>query len=182
MSTITKNRRALTLLATAGAAAGIAAIVAPTTAVAAGNQPSLNNGEWRLAPAAAGAQAATPKAVAAPNALSTCTGWSDFVNGFGEVVHIPSIGQGDGQVTCGLGQGNANNAVFKLQTALNRCYGNNLTVDGNFGPLTADALRKAQQKESISADAQYGPQTRDHLSWPIFESDGTFSRCAKFNF
>ena len=59
-------------------------------------------------------------------------------------------------------QGNGGDAVAAAQTALN-AHGHGLTVDGAFGPATADAARAFQTAKGITADGIVGPQTWQHL-------------------
>ena len=56
-----------------------------------------------------------------------------------------------------------NEAVKALQDTLNFCYGENLLLDGDFGPLTSQALARAQADEGIIVDGWYGNDSRDHL-------------------
>lgn len=65
------------------------------------------------------------------------------------------------RITTGSPKNNA--AVRALQTNLNWCYGENLLVDGDFGSITAAALRRAQADEGILVDGWYGNESRDNL-------------------
>jgi peptidoglycan hydrolase-like protein with peptidoglycan-binding domain len=51
-------------------------------------------------------------------------------------------------------------AVGQLQTTMNVCYGEHLTVDDDFGSLTEAALVRTQKKAGTQADGVYGPNTR----------------------
>jgi peptidoglycan hydrolase-like protein with peptidoglycan-binding domain len=73
---------------------------------------------------------------------------------------------GNGPEPPTLAQGSQGPVVDKLQTALNEGRGSFapssdpvLTVDGIFGPLTATAVRGAQQSGSIAVDGIVGLQT-----------------------
>lgn len=63
-------------------------------------------------------------------------------------------------VNCNMVQGNVSQGVRQLQTTLNKCYGEHLAEDANFGSLTRAALIRAQQKAGTAADGIYGPNTR----------------------
>lgn len=76
---------------------------------------------------------------------------------------IPSSGSTAASTNCGMAPGAHSSAVANLQRNLNTCYGENLQVDSDFGPLTRDALKRAQRTEGISADGVYGPVTRNNL-------------------
>jgi murein L,D-transpeptidase YcbB/YkuD len=73
---------------------------------------------------------------------------------------------GDGPEPPTLAEGSAGSVVGKLQTALNEGRGDwasasdpPLVIDGFFGPLTATAVRGAQQLGGIEVDGVVGPQT-----------------------
>lgn len=74
-------------------------------------------------------------------------------------------GTSSGSTNCRLTLASpANNAAVRaLQTNLNWCYGENLLVDGDFGPLTSAALKRAQAEEGILVDGWYGNEARDNL-------------------
>jgi peptidoglycan hydrolase-like protein with peptidoglycan-binding domain len=59
-------------------------------------------------------------------------------------------------------EGSGGEAVKAAQTQLNK-YGAGLTVDGNFGPRTADAARSFQSSHGLGADGVVGPQTWQNL-------------------
>jgi peptidoglycan hydrolase-like protein with peptidoglycan-binding domain len=63
-------------------------------------------------------------------------------------------------------------AVRAVQEALVRCNGQNVTVDGTFGPETRAALAQIQQQSGLSADGFYDPATRDALQWPATSASG----------
>ena len=50
--------------------------------------------------------------------------------------------------------------VAKLQTILNEVFGEKLGIDGDYGPATTAAVKKAQAKIGANADGYYGPATR----------------------
>ena len=67
---------------------------------------------------------------------------------------------------CTMYQGVYNNdAVKTLQRTLNKCYGESLAVDGNFGPATKAAVKRAQADHHITQDGVAGPVTLDTIKW-----------------
>jgi peptidoglycan hydrolase-like protein with peptidoglycan-binding domain len=69
-----------------------------------------------------------------------------------------------------LVEGDTGPAVETLQTRLN-VWGANLTVDGDFGPLTLAAVKAFQTERKLTVDGIVGPQT-----WTALEqSPGTYS-------
>ncbi|SFE35291.1 Putative peptidoglycan binding domain-containing protein [Actinopolyspora alba] len=81
----------------------------------------------------------------------------------------------DGDHDCLLGQGVSNNAVRSLQRSLYFCNGQDIAVDGIYGPNTAAAVRAVQRSAGIAVDGVYGPNTRDVMSFRIY------SDCQDFN-
>jgi peptidoglycan hydrolase-like protein with peptidoglycan-binding domain len=63
---------------------------------------------------------------------------------------VPTVGNGTFQPNCQLAAGNDSTAVELLQVALNKCYGYDLTEDGDFGPLTQSAVEGMQSRLGIS--------------------------------
>jgi peptidoglycan hydrolase-like protein with peptidoglycan-binding domain len=104
----------------------------------------------------------TPAARASAASLPTCTGTSLVTDLDGVQALVPSAG---GNTTCQLVEGNDNAAVERLQFDLDACYGAGLYLDSDFGPLTKAALQAAQRSAGISADGNYGTQTRDWILW-----------------
>ncbi|MFL6074089.1 MAG: peptidoglycan-binding protein [Mycobacteriales bacterium] len=64
-----------------------------------------------------------------------------------------------------LQQGSSGSCVSELQTRLNQ-LGAHLSVDGNFGPATRNAVEAFQGRSSIGVDGIVGPTTRSHLDSP----------------
>src|SRR5215468_6176617 len=59
-----------------------------------------------------------------------------------EPMRVPTVGNGTpNQFLCVLGPGGATVPVMRLQIDLNYCYSNTLAVDGQYGPLTTQAVR-----------------------------------------
>lgn len=53
--------------------------------------------------------------------------------------------------------------VKNLQEILNTVFGEDLTIDGDYGPATTAAVKKAQGMMSISQDGYYGPATESAM-------------------
>lgn len=62
-----------------------------------------------------------------------------------------------------LSYGSKGEEVRKLQTALNR-VGATLTVDGNYGAKTEQAVRNFQDDHGLRSDGLAGPATMDALA------------------
>ncbi|MFD7704307.1 peptidoglycan-binding protein [Streptomyces caelestis] len=97
-----------------------------------------------------GVATATPASAATP----TCD-WVGSYAGAWVPMH-----RGTSTVNCNMVQGTNSPAVQKLQYSMNLCYGENLSLDGDFGPATKAALIRTQRKAGTPADGQYGPNTR----------------------
>ncbi|MGW1224922.1 peptidoglycan-binding domain-containing protein [Streptomyces sp. NPDC001478] len=92
---------------------------------------------------------------------STVTVRASFIEWAGEA-KIPSYGTNK---TCQMSKGSNSNAVSALQLTLNKCYGEKLSVDREFGENTRLALIRAQKKAGVAADGIYGPNTARALGW-----------------
>lgn len=69
-------------------------------------------------------------------------------------------------VDCGLGDGSGDEeAVVALQTALVRCNGQDIAVDGEYGSQTAEAVTRVQERAGVSADGTFDPDTRQAMQW-----------------
>ncbi|MFC9897728.1 peptidoglycan-binding protein [Nocardia sp. NPDC127579] len=102
---------------------------------------------------------------AAPaNAASTCSGTYKHEDRSGRIATMPSTGS----YGCMMRNGDSSDAVKALQMALRHCYGQNISVDGQFGPRTESALKYAQREAGASADGIYGPDTRSKIKWPYW--------------
>lgn len=74
----------------------------------------------------------------------------------GAQLHVP-----DGSTLLRRGSGGMD--VKRLQNSLNLVFGEKLAVDGDFGPATEAAVKRAQSKLKVTADGEYGPQTANAL-------------------
>jgi peptidoglycan hydrolase-like protein with peptidoglycan-binding domain len=150
------------LLAMAGMTTGLAGILAATPAQA----------------APAPQQAAPEQQPDAALALPVCASWTDYVTGPGTPydVHIPTTTRNSGNRNCVLTNGAQTDGVFKLQDALNRCYGQGLVADGDFGPATEAAVRNVQRFHGLPVDGDFGPQTSAAMTWPKY-LNGSYNHC-----
>lgn len=87
-------------------------------------------------------------------ATPTCNWVASYANAW-----VPYY-DGTSTVDCNMVQGNVSQGARQLQTTLNKCYGEHLVEDGDFGSLTKAALMRAQQKAGTAVDGVYGPNTR----------------------
>lgn len=125
----------------------------------------------RLALAATAAAVASGAVVglapqAAQAALPTCDTyrvWDD--------AYVPDYSP-TGSVDCELFQGAHGDGVKQLQITLNYCCSEHLDTDGDYGPLTREAVRRAQRAAGAARDGRYGPETRKKIlhrgAAPIF--------------
>lgn len=118
----------------------------------------------------------------AAQASSPCTSLTFYrVGGYpgGADMHVPTVGWQTGNKHCYLTYGHSGSAVLVLQEALNNCYSRSLSLDGNYGTKTREAVRYAQHRinedivyADIAEDGEYGPQTRAYMGFAIFGVDG----------
>jgi Putative peptidoglycan binding domain len=78
-----------------------------------------------------------------------------------------SLISSDSSTTCVMREGSGDDeAVTVLQTALVQCNGQNVTIDGNYGAATTQAVANVQRQHGLPADGAYGPSTLEVMSWP----------------
>jgi hypothetical protein len=63
-------------------------------------------------------------------------------------------------------------AVAVLQTALARCNGHPVAIDGEYGPETEQAVIAVQRQAGVGADGAYGPVTLQVMRWPTTTASG----------
>jgi len=136
-----------------------------------------------IAPAAALAVASgiavLPALTSAPpaSAAAVCTGTSLVTGGGGDQIRVPTTTNGSKNVTCDLALGNTGSGVARLQVALDNSLcnppGAGLAVDGDYGPLTQQAVRNTQAAYGVAVDGIYGPVTGHAMWWPVAGSNGT---------
>ncbi|WP_328476256.1 peptidoglycan-binding protein [Actinoplanes sp. NBC_00393] len=108
-------------------------------------------------------------------ALPTCTRAANMVGESGLWLwEVPLTG---GKSTnCELNQGDTGDGVEALQWVLNICYKRTeVNADGQFGSITANALRAAQRTAGTPADGIFGPNTRKKFK---FRSNGGSGPCS----
>ena len=75
----------------------------------------------------------------------------------------PAPAPASGGATPALRQGSRGAAVSQLQSRL-RAHGYNVSVDGDFGPATANAVRSFQRAKGLGVDGVVGPATWSALN------------------
>jgi peptidoglycan hydrolase-like protein with peptidoglycan-binding domain len=127
------------------------------------------------------ASAAPASAAGAPSAASAavfCTGTS-LVAGTSDrgavQLRVPTLGNGGGVDNCNLELGDDNVAVSRLQIGLDSScnFSADIPVDGDYGPLTRQAVISAQLGLGVAPDGEYGPVTGSAMEWPVAGSNGT---------
>jgi peptidoglycan hydrolase-like protein with peptidoglycan-binding domain len=131
--------------------------------------------------ASAGPASAATAGVKPASTSAFCTGTS-LVAGASDrgpvQLRVPTVGNGTGNWHCNLEFGDDNVAVARLQVALDssNCeLGAGLTVDGDYGSLTRQAVVNVQKARGAPADGEYGPVTGAVMLWPVAGSNDT--RC-----
>jgi Putative peptidoglycan binding domain len=94
-------------------------------------------------------------------------------------VQVPgntSLLDSDGSANCVMGEGRGDDeAILVLQSALARCNGQSVGVDGDYGEQTTQAVMNVQQQHGVTADGAYGPATLEVMGWPSMGSGGCVS-------
>jgi len=127
-----------------------------------------------------GAVAVAPSA-AGWTYVGHCSGNSPIscTAGSSQQIKVPhTMYQGLKNVRCWMDYGSTGDGVRILQLALKSCYGRSITVDGQFGPDTRDALKYAQSQERITVDGLYGEEGFYNLKWPRYTQAGARNGCA----
>lgn len=97
----------------------------------------------------------------------------ETASGNAQVPGDTSLIGSDDSANCVMREGSGDDgAILVLQTALVRCNGQNLTVDGDYGAQTTQAVMNVQQQHGITADGAYGPATLEVMGWPGTGSSG----------
>ncbi|QHT57127.1 peptidoglycan-binding protein [Cellulomonas sp. H30R-01] len=132
---------------------------------------------------AAGSLAATATASSAAvpechyQAYPRATGYGPYITPpSADMVGLSSCWMKNGSnpvVVMRLGFQASYSAVWELQSALNLCYREPITVDGWFGAQTETALKQVQASYGLKADGIYGANTQAKLLVPGKNADGT---------
>jgi hypothetical protein len=109
---------------------------------------------------------------------STCDGVLvvETPSGNAQVPGDTSLLDSDGSANCVMGEGRGDDeAILVLQSALARCNGQSVGVDGDYGAQTTQAVMNVQQQHGVTADGAYGPATLEVMGWPSTGSGGCVS-------
>jgi peptidoglycan hydrolase-like protein with peptidoglycan-binding domain len=109
---------------------------------------------------------------------STCDGVVvvETPSGNAQVPGDTSLLDSDGSADCVMGEGRGDDeAILVLQSALARCNGQSVGVDGDYGAQTTQAVMNVQQQHGVTADGAYGPTTLEVMGWPSTGSGGCVS-------
>ncbi|HET6834031.1 MAG TPA: peptidoglycan-binding domain-containing protein [Acidimicrobiales bacterium] len=112
------------------------------------------------------------------DSASTCDGVVvvETASGNAQVPGDTSLIGSEDSASCVMSEGGGDDeAVVVLQTALARCNGQSVGVDGNYGAQTTQAVMNVQQQHGVTADGAYGPATLEVMGWPGTGSAGCVS-------
>jgi hypothetical protein len=97
-------------------------------------------------------------------------------SGNAQVPGNTSLTGSDDTANCVMREGSGDDeAILVLQSALTRCNGQSLAVDGDYGAQTTQAVMNVQQQHGVTADGAYGPATLEVMGWPSTGSGGCVS-------
>ena len=90
----------------------------------------------------------------------------------------PTTELGSDDTNCVLATGSSGGGVFTLQDSLIRCYNQDITFDGLYGPQTRQAVINVQNFHHLTPDGVFGPLTNNAMVWPRYVADtGNFWYC-----
>ncbi len=119
--------------------------------------------------------AARPAAAALPLCNGTAIAIAqNATTDFGDVV-VPIRKGASVASNCQTGSGSAGPWVTALQRHLRNCNGQNIDVDGIYGPDTKQAVKNVQSAGHITADGIYGPKTMTVMRWYTVADSGKTS-------
>ncbi|WP_221437797.1 peptidoglycan-binding domain-containing protein [Schaalia hyovaginalis] len=58
--------------------------------------------------------------------------------------------------------------LAELQYSLKRCNGQQIAVDGVYGPATEQAVKNVQYAHGLYVDGVYGPATGSAMTWKAY--------------
>jgi hypothetical protein len=118
-----------------------------------------------LAAVSVGIMSAVVVGAPASASLATCYTTTGLDTSAYGPVSVPSAGSTADSTSCAMSLNANSSAVSRLQQTLNKCNGQSISEDGQFGPATKSALQAAQRLRGVTGDGVYGPVTRDALRW-----------------
>jgi len=156
-----------TLIAMACVTAGVAAAAVALSPAYASTETAADSADELKA-----SVAALRSSGIAVAALPTCRSHRDIVSG-NLLLHVPTTDGGD--ANCQLQNGDFNMSGVKvLQDALNRCNGESLATDADYGPLTTAAVKRAEGRAGLAQDGIYTFTLFDRMPWPVFDRNTGF--------
>lgn len=84
---------------------------------------------------------------------------------------LPRSSAASGFLSCGLEPGLRYDGVKALQRSLRYCHGQDIAIDGSYGPATRQAVVNVQRwynasySPDIDVDGYYGPETLLAMKW-----------------
>lgn len=145
------------------------ALIASFRGVARGVRRAFATGLSALVLTVVGVGLSATPAHAVDQSTATCTksGYG-LALASGIPMHVPETSSGSENCLLSASQ-YGSGATKALQTAMNKCYGESLTVDGAFGSKTTAALKRTQTKIGVTSDGIYGVKT--HNKMKFYEDD-----------
>ncbi|WP_086842025.1 peptidoglycan-binding domain-containing protein [Amycolatopsis kentuckyensis] len=126
--------------------------------------------------AAATAVVGAPTATAAgPAAEVACNSFTNVGVGGGWYLHVPSVGANSGVYNCVVVRGHRGIAVLVVQESLNACYQQGLQEDSDFGGNTERGVKNAQTAINraygnvLTVDGRFGPKTSSYFSFQAYD-------------
>lgn len=90
-------------------------------------------------------------------------------------MHVPSTYANSYNYNCVVARGDHNLAVLVVQESLNACYRQGLATDSDFGPKTEQGVRNAQTAirnvfgNVLTVDGRFGPITSSYAQFQIYD-------------
>ncbi len=110
-------------------------------------------------------------AAAAPRCDTNLSQWTGAVTMITQPVYQPQPWHVD--PNCVIPAGTRADFVYSVQWALKKCHQLDPgPIDGIYGSKTTAAVATLQRRVGIKDDGVYGPQTEDHMKWPVHNGAG----------